>query len=744
MNGKWRFGLWSIVALFVIALCNLGWAQNQTPKADKPAADVADKTEKNDSEETAVPEDSAVAAILETKPSTPTECIRAAKILSDLKRPDLAKQFLQKVIESNLDAPALAKLAEQLGSATFVQLSARADLQPQSRQLADAVLAAHTAQLQNPQRLAELIKLLQNPSADKRSAAFSGLMEARGAAVSAMIEALADPARADEHLQIRTALAAMGRVAVDPLLGVLDQADPQLKAQAIAILGEIKAPQLQLFLLQPYFSEKNDAAVRAAAGAALQKLGGSLPAKDQAIRILTENAKNYFNYRQTVPGIVEGKVEVWHWDKSRRQCVAAKISAADAARALAARLARHAFAIAPDNAEVERLYLATMLEAAAFQNGLSKPIDENNNSVAEAKKLGSKAVEQAMSYAMQSGHPAAATAAAQILGQIGKAEELLYEGPSPAPLALALRNPDRRLRFAALRTIVALKPQQPFAGSSYVMQNLAFFASSSGRRRALLAGPNVEDMRRMVSALSAAGLQAETAVNGREVMQMAVSSPDYELAMIDMGIDRPPINLLLQQLRHDERSADLRVGLIARDSFFERAEHVAGNDPLAMSFARPHEDASIVWQLEQLAALKPQEFVGFEERQAQAAEALDMLAELGSGSGKLYDLRRAENAVLTALHMPSLGRKAVAVLAMINSPEAQRALVETASRAEESLELRQAAASAFRQNIQAHGILLTTEEIKKQYRQFNESNNQDTATQQILGLILDCLEAPTK
>jgi CheY-like chemotaxis protein len=277
-----------------------------------------------------------------------------------------------------------------------------------------------------------------------------------------------------------------------------------------------------------------------------------------------------------------------------------------------------------------------------------------------------------------------------------------------------------------------------------VLQTLEFFASSSGMRRALLAGANVEDLRKLVPALTAAGFQTDTATNGREAMRMAVSSPDYELALIDAGIDQPPLNLLLQQLRHDDRSADLRVGVIARDGFSERAEHVAEQDPLAKAFARPHDDASVAWQLQQLAALRPDEFVAFEERQRQAGEALDLLGELARNPGKLYDMHQAEKAVLTALNTPSLCKKTIEILISINSPEAQRVLVDTAGRVTQPLEIRQAAVSAFRQNIQAHGILLTKEEIKKQYQQYNESKNQDDSTQKILALILDCLEAPTK
>jgi len=463
MNGKWRIVRWSMVILLFTASANYSWAQE--PKS---------KSENTDLEEPAVPEDSAVAAILATKPGTPNECIRAAKILSDLKRPDLAKKFLQKVIEAKLDAPALAKLAEEFGSAMFVQLGARLDLHPQSQQLADAVLAAQNAELQNPERVAELIKQLQDPSAEKRKAAFSGLMDARGAAVSAMIEALADPARAAEQEAIRTALAAMGRQAVDPLLEILVQADPKLKEQAIAVLGELKAPALQLFLFQPYFSEKNDTRVRAAAGAALQKLGGALPTKDQAVRLLTENAQKYFNHRQIMPGVIEGKVEVWHWDEAQHRCAAARIPADDAARALAARLARNAFDIGPDDAAAVQLYIATMLEAAAYRKGLQNSLDDNDAAIIEAKQLGPKAVEAAMAFAMAEGHPAAATAAAQIFYQIGNAEELLYGGPKPGALALALQNPDRRLRIAAARAIAALKPKRPFAGSSYMLQTLGY------------------------------------------------------------------------------------------------------------------------------------------------------------------------------------------------------------------------------------------------------------------------------
>ena len=99
-----------------------------------------------------------------------------------------------------------------------------------------------------------------------------------------------------------------------------------------------------------------------------------------------------------------------------------------------------------------------------------------------------------------------------------------------------------------------------------------------------------------------------------------------------------------------------------------------------------------------------------------------------------------QKSVIAALYNPRLGVKAADVLAYVNSAESQRALVEVASRFTLPLKLRQAAAKAFRQNTEKHGILLTTEEIRQQYRRYNESKDQDAATQHVLGLVLDCLE----
>lgn len=691
------------------------------------------------------PDDPAVAAVLRGNPSTPAQLARAANVLAELGRPDLGRQLLQKLLEAKPNDEQLGALAEEFGSAMFLSMAGRAEMRPEAEQLADAVLAVVNRSLRDPARIAGLIGQLQDASPEARLKALTGLREARWAAVGPLLGVLADASRGAEQASVRAVLAEMGSDATGPLLGLLEASDPKLVAQAIRALAEAGTQEAVIYLLRPYSLETGDPAVRAAAGAALKARVGRTPTRTEAVRLLTERARAYFARRQPIKAGVDGRVELWRWDEDSRQCVSKSYPADEASAVMAARLARDAYALAGADPQIRRLYLAATLDAAAYEAGLDQPLPRGEGTaMAEAAALGAEVIEDLLEHAIAADHVPAATAAARILGRIGTADALLRQGTQPAVLVRATWHADRRLRMAATDAVIRLQPARSFPGSSHVAEALAFFAASSGARRALVAGPSTEDSRRLAGMLAAAGYQVDTAVTGRELGRLAVASPDYELALIDAAIERPTIDLLLKELRKDCRSGTLRVGLIARDGFLPRARHVARSDPAALAFSRPHSDESFARQLEQLTALAPRAFVDLAERQRQAAEALDRLAEVSRPGEKLYDVGRTQNAVLAALYTPGLGSKAAAVLGNLGNAESQRALVELASRWTQPLEVRRAAVDAFRQNSRASGILLTNREILLQYERYNQSENLDQATQQVLGSILDCIEAPTQ
>jgi hypothetical protein len=744
-------------------LAGLVWAQ--TPKGAAGPATVAkpglfapktpktppsDSGAKPPSPPEIAPEGTRVApevqAVLDLRPTTPSELIRAGRLLADLKRPDLARGFFKRALAAAADPKALSALAEEFGSQVFLELKTRRDLAPEAPQLANAVLQARTRQLQDPQRLAALIQDLGSASVQQRLGALMGLQEGGEAAVRALIAVLADPQRAGEHAGVRAALIQLGPAAMRPLVTVLQAKDPKLVAEAIQVIGAAQDPRLGIYLFAPLFDEKASPEVRAAVQAAVVQLLGAAPTRQLAARQLAEAARLSLDRSQPLAADTAGQVTVWTWDEPGRQPVAQSVSADQAGRWFAARFARDAYTLLPGDAQIRRLYLVAMLEEAAYQHGLDNPLPMDNSAPAgKAAALGAGAIEDALAYAMEHGHAAAAAAAARILGWQPDADKLLHRPGQPCPLVRAAQYPDPRVRLAAVEAIVRIRPQEPYPGASHVVDALGYFIASRGARRAIVASPSVEESQRVSGYLAAMGFEVDWGATGAELIRLALRSPDYELAMVDAGIDRPTLQFAVQQLRRDGRTALLPLGIFARDDQFDQARHVAEGNPRAEAFYRPHEQAAAEWQAKRVLAMAGPDAVGAAQRRQQAASALEWIAQLcGDPSRRFYDLRRVEAPVLAAMHVPDLCQRASAVLGTLGTAESQRALVDLASRGTAPLADRVAALSAFRQSTEKYGVLLTIPQIRLQYDRYNQSANQDGATRKILGLILDCIEAPTQ
>ena len=732
-----------LTAILLTGLAATGWAQEEkkTPKpTPKPAASAA-----KPAPAPLKPRDPAVEAILATNPRTPVDWARAARIMADLDEFELAKGFLKKILGAKLDEKQLADLGDSLGSAVFTRMAARSELAPEAKSLSDAVLAAVNRQLQAPERITALVGQLRDPSEEVRSRAVAGLREAGAAAVAPLVAVLADPKRKAEHAAARSALAQLGSDAARPLVGCLSSSDTALVVEVIEALAESGERDATVWLLAPLASPKSDPAVRQAAQAAIERLVGQTPSRDEAAKILVERAGEYFDGRRAVRKDADDQVAIWRWDSAKKQSVATHYPADVAAVVIAARLAEDAVSISPNDEPIRQLWLLTVLEQAAYENGLDKPLDmAKGTPAARAAECGVDAIQRALDRAMATGHMPAATAAARILGRIGTAEKVLAGNAEPLPLARAVRSADRRLRFAALEAILSLQPARTFPGSSYVPEALAFFSAATGRRRAMVAGPITEDAMRIGGLLTELGYQADTAVTGREMLDRLVAAPDYELVLIDSRIQQPPISLLVQQLRHDARTAGLPVGVLGTADDSERARLAAREDRLTEAMTRPHDKQAVQWQVERLKSLAGRAAVSAEERRRQAAQTLRWIAELSAEPHPIYDLGQAEGSAMAVLHSPELGAQAVAVLEQMGTPASQRALVDLASRRTQPLALRKVAVAAFVTSIQRHGVLLTTKEILAQYDRYNESATADAETQHILGRILDTLEAPTK
>jgi HEAT repeat protein len=715
------------------------------PQRGAKKAGAAKPSAKFDPSKLPVAPSPAVEAVLESKPSTPAEMVQAASTLSMLGRADLAKQFLTRVLEAKPDDATMGALLDRFSSGFFLEMGANKDLLPESRRLADAVFAGASRFRADPKRIAALIAQLQDNSAEVRYQAMVSLLNTGPLAVEPLLSVLADPRRSVEHANVRTVLAQFKSEAVGPLVAAIEGSDPGLAVQAIAVLVEMNARDAVVYLLAPLYAANSPAPVRQMAQTALEQLARKVPLRQEAAEYLLARAEEYYQHRQPVGPVVEGHVQFWRWDAAQRRPVAKSLLPDDAQLATAARLASHAYAIAPDDSAVRRLFVAATLDAAAYAAGLDAPLpDGPGTPVATASAFDVKLLEEVLRFTVLGGHPAAATAVVRILGRKGTAEQLLASGEHFTPLVLAARHGDRRLRLAALETIVRLHPQQGFAGSSHVPESLAYFTATTGNRRVLIAGMGAEKAMHSAGALMSSGYQIDVAPNGRDMLRRALTCPDYEFALIDVAVADPTADLLLQYLRRDDRTAELPVGLVARDGLWERTEQLSRRTALTTAVWRAHDAKAIQWQAAEIAGLAARDFTPFPVRQVQAVQAMQLLAELARGDARFYDLYRVQSPVLAALANPALVDRAIPVVEALGTPESQRALVDLVSDHGQPIKTRQAAAAAFGVSIEHHGILLTTAEILRQYDRYNQSEKLDRATQLVLAAVLDSIEAPSK
>ncbi|MFZ5833677.1 MAG: HEAT repeat domain-containing protein [Planctomycetota bacterium] len=710
-------------------------ALGAAPPAQPPAA--ADAPPAVDAESLAP----AVRAVLASEPQTPAALIRAGKTLSELEQPELARQMLAQALAAGIDDTQAIALHDEFGSAVFIALAGRADLQPEAKQLSDAVLGAVNRRLEDPQYLATLVQQLRSPSAAERDKAAAGLLAARQAAVAPLVATLTAPDQAEPPQAARIVLLQLRGDAVDPLIAMLDSPDARTATEAARLLGTLRAAKASPYLLRPALDAASPPEVQLAAQRALKLITGGVPTADTAVEALALRSRDYFAGKAPVEDAVLGQVAVWSWDPQSQKIVRTTVPAAEVTRQRALRFARDAHALSPASDDLELLYLAALLDDAAYRQGLNQPLPAETPAARALAQLDSAKAERLLAFVLDNNHPAAAAAVLRAVAGMDDALGLLYGSATPGPLAQALLAPDRRVRLAAAEAIVKLQPVEPYAGSSQLPTALSYFVPVTGKPQALVVGPNTAENQNLAGLLAGAGYGAVGATNGREALELAVAAPELELALIDVATSYPRAAILVQHLRRDPRTAGVRIGLTAEAGRFAEAEEIALGDPLVMPLYRPLDEKMLAQQLARLETLKRPEFVPHAERVTQAGTAIGLLAQLADSPPKLYELRRLEGPLLKALYVPELGTQAAATLARLPSVEAQRALVNLASLPTQPIELREAALQAFITHRLEHGLLLTHQEILEQYDRYNQSEKLDQATQQVLSAILDCIEA---
>jgi hypothetical protein len=691
--------------------------------------------------------DPLVEQVFALNPQTPEQLIRALLVLIDINHAADGQPLLDKLAAAQLDDEALAKLGQQFGPAVLIRIAQQESLAPAAGEMVRKIQDAIARVISDPARINAAIAELSDPSALKRKTALQQLTRAGRPAVERLIPLLADDARAAERPALREALIALGSHAYEPLVVALSAGPLNLQIEAARLLPQLKVADAAWHLLAPALAPGVDTQLRQNALVGLRLLRGDVPDPAAAAAELYAEATMYYDGRKSLDRAAMNDPtaprEVWSWDTHLQRPAVQERPARQAALARAQQLADDAQRLAPGHAATQRLALGIGLELAGLEVGLDEPLPQGNGTAwARAAAAGPDAMIDLLTHASVTGHPQAAARAADVLGHIGDARLLLSDASQPAPLVRALRHTDRRVRFAALRAIAPWKVTDAYPGSSFVPEALAYFARAGSAPQAVVAHPLGDEAARLAGMLAELGYDVQVALDGRALFKLASATPDCELILLSTNLNLPTPAETLAMLRRDARTAKIPVGIVAHDDgFLTRAQRIAAADRYASHLIRPVTGQGMQVQVEPLVASAGLSLVPGEVRRAQAGQALAWMAQLAQDQNSIYDLTTALAATEHALFVPELSQGAAEVLGRLGSPQAQRALVDLASLYTLPIDTRRRAAAAFCQNVARFDVLLTTGEITRQYERYNQSEQLDRATQDLLSKILDCIEA---
>ncbi|MCC6494172.1 MAG: hypothetical protein IT424_14255 [Pirellulales bacterium] len=690
--------------------------------------------------------DPTIAAVLEIPRDTAAGKMRALLALVNLGHAEAAGLVARELLQQPLDDSQRAALVGEFGSAAFLRLiwldgPAPVEAAPRPlaglRDFSQSCLDAAATQARDPARVAALAAQLNAATPEERYAARVDLEAAGDVGVIACFLALsqADTAEARGHLM--TALAAMRPAIDEPLVAVLADAQGPLQRDAAKLAGRIRlgaaAPWLSAIAVSP-----DNPAAASAAVEALAALGLPAPSVAEAEELLRRKLRDARS--EPVSTIDEGTVGVWwSWDPAAKQLVAKEFAPAQLRTLGAARLGRALAGVSglADSADGRRVVAYELEEAALWGRPISAALRQLIAGMTPA------ALSEALGEALAGDYRPAAIALAGEIAARGDASVLASSNGRPTPLAAALTNAARDVRFAAVAAIMKLAPPMSFAGSSQVAQSLWYFASGAGQPAAVAAASDIVVASDWAGQLRAAGYDATAVRTGREAMLAAVD-PEIcsrlAIVVVDSDVGQPLVGEVAYQLHASDQTAGVPVLIACSGERLATAQRIAQVDPLVLATAQPQREGELAALVDQTRALSGRPIPPDDVRTAQAEQALRWIAQLLANGSPYDELQRGAKALDRTLLAPPLTAATIDVLAVVGTSESQRALADAASGSARPVEARRGAAKALAQSVAKFGLQLSRDEILRQYDRYNASATADADTQQVLGEILDIIE----
>lgn len=655
------------------------------------------------------------------EPKTPEEQFRAALLLIDLGRFDLAPIYLKAFVDSSPDDVLLQQLRDRYGTGEFVRLTKIPEVRALALPLLDRLNEASRKQVEDPGYIDALIAKLSG-TATERELATLELRNAGVRAVPRLLEVLASAQAGPQHDALVIALSRMGQPVVAPLIAALDANNEGVQRASIEVLANLKAEAAVPRLWPLVFGANVEKGIRDAARQAVAKIRfGDARRQDAlsdvlATQELRDRAEQLLRRRvKILPEEAGQPVVIWSWDVDQKKLVFAELPIEVATLREARRAAEAAYALNPQQQDIQTLYLSALLASEVDRVGWETVLTaETSPALQAAISAGSGPLLNVLKKALEWGRVDAAWVALQGLSQLAGPEIVRSTAAGPSPIVRALNYPDPRLQFAA--AIVILRSDIPlqFSGASRVGEILSRTLTDPGQARAIVIDPDKEEASLLGSYLSQEGYDIVLARTGKEGFTKAVELTGINLIVVHANVANWALTQTLSNLRADARSAYIPIVVYGPESVRPETARLinrtgnavfAGESPAAESF---WEQVHPLLQQRQTVPLSANQRNDFKSL------AIYWLATLGtSPSGKGFPLATVEANLLPLYNNEAVAGNAVLTLSRIPTTSAQKQLSQLAINQRYSLPVRRSAAQFLVGHIQRYGLQLSELEVKE-------------------------------
>jgi len=596
----------------------------------------------------------------------------------------------------------------------------RPELQPTGQAVGDYVLRGAQKGLQSPERYNSLFRSLNSDDVSARNKAVRQLRTIGEPAMANVLNAFTQDDRVEDFPGLRGALKALAFELPEPIVAGAMASDPQVRLEAIRALENVDSKEATSALYLAVLMPNQDDLIRSTASDILTNRRPGVSTDLAFIEEWFHRETDEALCAKRDPALARQSSKTWIWNRDLQKIVSQPSNVATDRCRRASYFARGLYESNPLSKSNRELFLLTQLELAKRVAGPHTPI----NSSKLTKKLG-LSVGETNQLSM------------------GDVSVLSERSGSYPPLTHAILSGDRNVQFAALDAINQLDPKQAFPGSSHVVTLAVYLAGGSGQPAALVGHHLVDIAQTYAASIASSGLHGEAASTGKALFEIATASSDVEIIVISDTITNPSYAGLIQQLRSDWRTSKIPIALLYSDARKgQRAElRLKRSNVTVLPFtSEPALIAASVDQVVEKVSTFRQDRV---ERNRQAKVAIRWLAKIAKNREdyRFFDLGRHQAKIQQLIYQPGFLTPVAEILSSIASPDSQRKLLDFASENSLPISQRQQAVDAFQSSVKRSGILLTTDEIMLQYNRYNSSENQPKVTQQLLGSVLDVIEA---